>query len=382
MPATSLQTFVAIASLMGALMALVLFFIRKSYPASIQGLDDWSVFPTLSIFAAALYTTQGHWHHLLSMALPNLLVVLIAVLQLRGTYRHFQRPVNHRLLAAVVLGALVFILATSGEAAYYVHRLAFLSGFVGLMFGAQLHVLWRHRQRSFAAHFTLFTLVGLCGVMGLRAVTALLEPPPLGIYSYSPMQAVYLASYSFGILLLSISAILLATEQLRGELERLLKHDTLTGALTRRAAFEHAADEMARCARTGASFSVLLLDLDHFKDINDRYGHQAGDRVLAEFVHRVEAVLRRPAALGRYGGEEFLVVLPDTDPAQARQVAERIRQRLREGTAEPRVTASIGVATFRGGHDTLDAVIGRGDAALYAAKHQGRDRIEVEAPAA
>ncbi|NIC39737.1 hypothetical protein HA630_01485, partial [Aquabacterium sp. A08] len=136
MPATSLQTFVAIASLMGALMALVLFFIRKSYPASIQGLDDWSVFPTLSIFAAALYTTQGHWHHLLSMALPNLLVVLIAVLQLRGTYRHFQRPVNHRLLAAVVLGALVFILATSGEAAYYVHRLAFLSGFVGLMFGA------------------------------------------------------------------------------------------------------------------------------------------------------------------------------------------------------------------------------------------------------
>ncbi|NIC39619.1 hypothetical protein, partial [Aquabacterium sp. A08] len=85
---------------------------------------------------------------------------------------------------------LVFILATSGEAAYYVHRLAFLSGFVGLMFGAQLHVLWRHRQRSFAAHFTLFTLVGLCGVMGLRAVTALLEPPPLGIYSYSPMQAV------------------------------------------------------------------------------------------------------------------------------------------------------------------------------------------------
>ncbi|NIC42041.1 GGDEF domain-containing protein, partial [Aquabacterium sp. A08] len=224
--------------------------------------------------------------------------------------------------------------------------------------------------------------VGLCGVMGLRAVTALLEPPPLGIYSYSPMQAVYLASYSFGILLLSISAILLATEQLRGELERLLKHDTLTGALTRRAAFEHAADEMARCARTGASFSVLLLDLDHFKDINDRYGHQAGDRVLAEFVHRVEAVLRRPAALGRCGGEEFLVVLPDTDPAQALQVAERIRQRLRESTAEPRVTASIGVATFRGGHDTLDAVIGRGDAALYAAKHQGRDRIEVEAPAA
>lgn len=382
MPVTSLQTFMAIASLMGGLMAMVLFFIRKSYPASIQGLDDWAAFPILSVFAAALYIAQGHWHHLLSMALPNLLVVLIAVLQLRGTYRHFRRPVNDRLLAAIVLGALVFILWTSGEAAYYVHRLAFLSGLVGIMFGAQVPVLWQHRQHSFAAHFNLLTLLTLCVVMGLRSVTAVLEPPPLGIYSYSPMQALYLASYSFGILLLSISAILLSTEQLRRELERLLKHDALTGALTRRATFELAADEIARCARTGSSFSVLLLDLDHFKHINDRHGHQVGDRVLADFVHHVEAVLRRPSAIGRYGGEEFLVVLPDTGPTQALRVAERIRQRLRDRSDEPPVTASMGVATFRDGHDTLDAVIGRGDAAMYVAKHRGRDRIEVEAPAA
>ena len=98
-------------------------------------------------------------------------------------------------------------------------------------------------------------------------------------------------------------------------------------------------------------------------------------------MHCVEQVLRRPATVGRYGGEEFVALLPDTDEAQAMQVAERIQHRLRERSNSPRIRASIGVASHAGGSDTLDTLMGRADAAMYAAKQGGRDRIEAAMPA-
>ena len=135
---------------------------------------------------------------------------------------------------------------------------------------------------------------------------------------------------------------------------------------------------LARSSRGDTPFSVLLMDLDHFKEINDKHGHQVGDRVLTNFVQCVEQVLRRPSVIGRYGGEEFIVILPDTTQEQAVQVAERIQSHLRSQTVSPKVTASIGVAcSVQAQHDTLSAMIGRADAALYAAKRNGRDRIEV-----
>lgn len=379
MPSMILHTFVAITGLMGCLMSFVLFFLKKSYPASIKGLGEWSAFPVLAFLASLLYGMQGQWHHLVSMALPNLLVVLTLVTQLRGTYLHFGKPVNTKLLHAVVFIALLLILWTSGKSEYFIHRLVSISGLTAIMLGAQLKVLWEHRKGSFAVHFMLITLFMMCTVMTMRTVTGLVDPPADGLFSYSPLQAIYLASYAFGVLLLGISAILLSAEQLRNEMTKLLKYDALTGALTRRSAFEHGEDELARSARSGTVFSILLIDLDHFKEINDKFGHQKGDRVLTEFVQRVEQVLRRPSVVGRYGGEEFIVLLPDTTKEKAVQVAERIQNHLRAHTEQPKVTASMGVASFsqaRG--DTLDAMIGRADTALYAAKNNGRDQIVVD----
>lgn len=379
MPTIALHTFVAITGLMGCLMSLVLFFLKKSYPASIKGMGDWSVFPVLAFFASVLYSLQGKWHHLLSMALPNLLVVLTLVTQLRGTFKHFGRPVNTRMLQAIVFISLILVIWTSGKNDYFVHRLVYISSLTAILLGMQLKILWSHRKGSFAARFMLLTLIMMCAVMAIRAVTALIDPPAAGIFTYSPLQAFYLASFAFGVLLLSISAILLSAEQLRNEMTKLLKYDVLTEALTRRAAFEYGEDELARSHRLGTSFSVLLLDLDHFKDINDKYGHQVGDRVLRDFVQSVGQVLRHPFAIGRYGGEEFVILLPDTNMAQAVAVAERIQGHIRASAAQPKVTASMGIASFvHDQHDNLDALIGRADAALYRAKQQGRDRIEVD----
>ena len=374
-----LYTIVAITGFMGCLLSLVLYFLKRAYPKPIKGLGDWVVFPLFAFFASIFYGLQGTLHHLLSMALPNLLLVLAVVTEMRGTYRHFEKPFNAKLMAVIVFIASLFILWSSGKSEYYLHRLLFMTGFLAFMFGTQLWVLWARKRESFATSLLVITLAFLCITMGIRFVSALFEPPPVGIFVYSALQAFYLASNSIGILLLSISAILLSSEQLRGEMEKLLRYDSLTHALTRRTVFEYAQDELARSSRREAPFSVLLMDLDHFKDINDKHGHQVGDKVLAHFVQCVEQVLRRPSVIGRYGGEEFLVILPDTTKEQAVQVAERIQSHLRAQTVPPKFTVSIGVAYFvQARHDTLDAMIGRADAALYGAKRNGRDRIEVE----
>ena len=376
---TILYTIVAITGLMGGLLSLVLYFLKRAYPNRIKGLGDWALFPLLAFFASVLYGMQGKWHHLISMALPNLLLVLTVVIQLRGTYRHFDIPVNTKLLSAIVFIALLLILWSSGKSEYYLHRLLFMTGFLAIMLGTQLKVLWKRRREGFAANLMVITLAFMCIALGIRFISALIEQPPAGIFVYSPLQAFYLASNSIGILFLSICAMLLSSEQLRAEMAKLLRHDALTGALTRRAVFEYAEDELARSSRLSTSFSMLLLDLDHFKEINDKHGHQVGDTVLTNFVQCVEEVLRRPCVIGRYGGEEFIVILPETSKAQAIQVAERIQSKLRTQTVPPKVTASIGVAcSVQAQHDTLDAMIGRADAALYTAKRNGRNRIEAE----
>ncbi len=373
----NLLTFTTITGLMGCLMALVIYFLRQSYPTSIKGLDDWMMFPVLTFIASALYSTQGQWHHLISMALPNFLVVVTLLFQIRGTYRHFGRNITKPWIYGILLPTLVFVVWSSGKSEYFNLRLVFISCLTTVILGSQLPLLWQHRKGSFATHFMLCTIAVIISVMLARAATAIVAPPPIGIYAYSPVQALYLATYSFGVLLLSICGILLASEQLRKEMERLLKYDALTGALTRRAALEYGEDELARIRRLGSDFSLLMMDIDHFKNINDQYGHQVGDKVLVDVVKKAEQTLRRPAAIGRYGGEEFMVLLPDTGREQALQIAQRIQNHLVSELAHPKVTISFGIASAASS-DTLKTIIGRADDALYTAKNTGRNTIVME----
>lgn len=371
-----LQTFIVINSLMGGFMALVLAFLKKNYPESVKGMGDWAVFAATASVASVFYAMQGFAHHLVSMALPNVLVVIALSLMIRGTFEHFDEKLHAKALYAVVVAASFLFVVTSGKEAFFSFRLMLMSGLFAATLAVVSLVLWRHRKGSFPAHFMLLLNIPSVAIYVLRAVTALDESPQGTIYTFSTIQTLYMGSASFGMLVMCILTILLATERLRKELERLVKFDALTGALSRRSAFELGAEELARSSRLQTSLSVLLMDLDHFKGINDRFGHQVGDRVLGEFVRHVNEVLRRPAAIGRLGGEEFMVLLPDTTLQQAMQVAERIQRNVRLHLADPRVTVSIGVATWAGtDEDTLGSMVGRADAALYAAKHNGRDQI-------
>ena len=168
-------------------------------------------------------------------------------------------------------------------------------------------------------------------------------------------------------------------ERALGRIEEIAVRDELTGAYNRRYALEALAVERSRAERLSQPFSIWLIDVDHFKAINDRFGHAAGDAVLRHIAQAVPTELRGVDLFARFGGEEFLVVVPGTGAEGAAACAERVRSRiaaaagagLPEGLA---LSGSIGVATYRPG-ETLEALLARADQALYRAKAQGRNRV-------
>jgi diguanylate cyclase (GGDEF)-like protein len=169
--------------------------------------------------------------------------------------------------------------------------------------------------------------------------------------------------------------------------ERRAQTDSLTGALNRRSLVERLQAACFRARSRGLPISLLFIDLDHFKEINDSYGHLAGDACLRAIIPPIQAELRQSDVVGRYGGEEFVVILSSADAAAAEPLAERIRKRVAEirveGYGKPiRLTCSIGVATS----DTLgvwdEHLIARADEAVYAAKRSGRNRVKLAQPLA
>jgi diguanylate cyclase (GGDEF)-like protein len=170
----------------------------------------------------------------------------------------------------------------------------------------------------------------------------------------------------------------------RRELEIQARTDRLTGVINRGAIISHLEQEIERAQREGGLLGLGMLDIDHFKKVNDVHGHAAGDEVLREVVRRSVSVLRRYDVFGRVGGEEFLVVVPGADARELEEVLQRIRQAIAKtpiavAGREIAVTVSLGGATRAG--DSADELIARADDALYAAKVAGRDRVSMAADA-
>jgi diguanylate cyclase (GGDEF)-like protein len=183
--------------------------------------------------------------------------------------------------------------------------------------------------------------------------------------------------------LASQAAIALENAKLHHLVQRQATTDDLTGLVNRRRFIEALESEIVRANAFHSPLSVVLGDLDHFKLVNDRFGHQTGDEVLRRFADLVREHLRDVDVPGRIGGEEFAILLPETDAAGAVAVAERIRRSLRSLRPTPErsgaVTASFGVAQLTPG-ETGDELLRRADVALYRAKSEGRNTVTVEAP--
>jgi diguanylate cyclase (GGDEF)-like protein len=163
------------------------------------------------------------------------------------------------------------------------------------------------------------------------------------------------------------------------ELRQIAATDQLSGAMSRRAWFETASTAVQRAASAASPVSLLVLDIDNFKAINDRLGHASGDLVIKQVAQAAMGQLRDGDSFGRFGGEEFVAVMPQTDLAEAVDIAERIRQSVGHSRIDalPGLTwtVSIGVAQLSPGEDTLAPVLERADLAMYQAKATGRDRV-------
>jgi len=164
--------------------------------------------------------------------------------------------------------------------------------------------------------------------------------------------------------------------------EKLCRTDELTGIRNRRAAFEEGMNIFKLAKRYRLSASIIMLDVDRFKQVNDRYGHAIGDRVLVDFARAVERNIREVDIFGRIGGEEFILILPETGGAEATGFAERLRTvvsalNVRDGQGNGfGVTCSFGVAACDDGYNSFEQVLTRADSALYQAKMKGRNRVE------
>jgi diguanylate cyclase (GGDEF)-like protein len=178
-----------------------------------------------------------------------------------------------------------------------------------------------------------------------------------------------------------IASIAIEHHQVQDELERQAHTDSLTG-LANRGHFMHLAEtELARSVRYGSPYGVLLLDIDHFKAVNDEYGHESGDLVLQALAAILRRILREVDIIGRIGGEEFAILLPETDSTEVPEVAERLRRAVAERditighNLSLCITVSIGVALLSVNSNHLDHILRQADEALYRAKKNGRNRV-------
>ncbi len=211
-----------------------------------------------------------------------------------------------------------------------------------------------------------------------------------GVLNFTPAHAGDVFSLRVGVTLLALGPLAVAcastarAEALR-RLNHAVRHDDLTGVLARRAFLQQGERLLARYQRESAGLAVLMVDVDHFKQVNDRLGHGAGDQLLIGIAQAMKGVLRPQDVLGRLGGEEFAVVLPDASPAEAQTIAERLRavvEQLPVDAApahQQHATVSIGLvhSASLGGDADMDTLLLAADAALYRAKAQGRNRVMV-----
>jgi len=216
--------------------------------------------------------------------------------------------------------------------------------------------------------------------------------PTVGVTAFIPVTNRILSVgmvWSTALLVLSLQRARSRIEAQRGALERanmvltqLARLDGLTGICNRRCFDTQLQQEARRVAREAQPLALLMIDIDHFKDFNDTYGHATGDRVLQTVAHAVKDTLREPDVCSRHGGEEFAVLLPNTSGDSAYFVADRVRRTLRDTRytglglpTEANVTISIGVATCPRDATVLDELMELADKALYQAKADGRDTV-------
>lgn len=362
------------------LMSVGLLLAAGSSLPSHRSLERWAVAGLFQGLGWLLVGMRGMVPDVWSIVVGNGVVLLSLAWFYRAVAEFLNRPPTR--LTDVISGASVLLIAVfTYVSPSLMARIAIMSLATALLMLLTGLTVLRGSEawRPVSYWFTAFGYLLGAGLSLARAISApLLEPAMTNPLAPSLVQnATFVSGYA-GLILLTFSFLLMHHDRAQADLARLATRDGLTGVYNRAMFEDLAQKEIARAQREQRAVSLLLLDLDYFKTINDTYGHAAGDRILQTVALLVDRSLRARDVIGRYGGEEFLVLLPDTNRAGALTVAEHLRATIAAAALDVvapalQVTASIGVAEGVG--DGYESLFHRADQALYRAKLAGRDRV-------
>jgi|GEM_PF-1581796 len=396
------QVVVLIAGLFALQMAIVCAVLRRSAGMARSGLTSWAVgdlIVTLAVILLAVHAYRPEWP---VTALPELALTAGLSMMVYGTRHFVGKPGRGLMLAVLNLPGLAALAlhGSQGIAQFVSTRslanagLSAPSAVAGLTLVASvvqvlllLELLRVTVPRLPAKHGTgrlallslvlvALTCAVLAGAQAWPALSTLVDGHPLPLVEQRDGVTVW---FVFGVVGLSVSFALMAHDRLRRIIERRARHDDLTDVLSRGAFWEELEVTCKQAERQRAPCTVAFIDLDHFKAINDLYGHLAGDSVLRHFAGLLRKAAPEHAILGRLGGEEFAIVMPDTTLETGRAISVRLSALVR-GTPCPSdpdpitYTVSIGMAERQAG-ENADAVMRRADRALYDAKQMGRNCV-------
>lgn len=381
-----IRTAILLGASLTLLIGAMLQAVSHGQPAEHRALMRWWVYGAVAYAVGYALTGFREWIWIgWSAVLANTLITLglgcfaIALRRFSGLPERGRWLMTLGLLSLLVSVAFAFVWPDERL------RLGLTTLIFALVALACVRAIYRRgHQPTLSEHVAGFYLFAGLLMLSGRVVAILgLGLPLRSIFEPTPLS---IAAYVFSGLLPVVSTIaflLMCTERSQRDLERSARLDYLTGIYNRGAIEELAAAQLAQAQRHGMPMSLMVVDIDHFKRINDELGHAAGDKALAETVKLFRTLLRTEDLIGRLGGEEFVVLMPDTDAIQARNAGERLRRAvannpLQLDPGERPMTVSIGVAEFRAEDAGFARLLLRADSALYAAKRGGRNRVQVD----
>lgn len=371
--------------------------------ARYKGVRTWAISNLVAGVSFYIVSRRGPWPDFYPVVIGNGLGVLAFCLWCIGSRRFLGRPAKPWQYLPPLLGVPALLAYLLYVYPSFALRVAVISLTYALFYLHLGNILHSERQIGRSLHRRLFvTITWLLGAFFLaRGIFALTHLGATSLDSSVFLGIATVVVFLMSMVSVNVTMIMFVTGRQGQELETKVKElqyeieqrraleerlsqqaflDHLTGTANRRGLEELAAKSIDLARRDGGRLSLIMLDIDYFKDINDRHGHQVGDLVLQDLARSCRAHLRQGDILARYGGEEFVILLQRTSPEQAARLAERLRQMV-EGSRLAAVaqglayTISLGVAALDPQNASLDELLARADAAMYQAKAQGRNQV-------
>jgi diguanylate cyclase (GGDEF)-like protein len=374
------RTLIGCQILMASVFAIVFLGMKYTYPR-LRGARSFSLAYVTGIVSCGLFIGRGHIPDFFSVVVANFLILVGFSLFYCGIIRFFQLqrntyPLWSTVAAATLLLAYFTLVKNEVVPRIVISECAIFP--IRLLIAVEL---FRHSS-GHPLRSVFGTLMSLYAVMGVaRVPLTLLHGAPNNFMQQDLIQTSVLALNVIFVCVIGLCFLLMLSGELMEALETQSFQDPVSGALNRRGIEQKLTMELGLAKRSRLAPSLALIDIDHFKTINDTRGHAAGDDALRQVAKVISSHLRDYDYLGRFGGDEFLLILPEASYQDALKVVERIQKAIREMPArfDHAITLSIGV-TQAVPFEPVDTILARADTALYKAKQAGRDRSHALPP--